>query len=548
MSFWDGTRWIKDEPARGSGHRNSPSRPRSTQRKAVDWLATLVIILAVTLLLVPWGGARGFTPTIEASPSSGPAGSVITLSGARFQAGEAVAVLWDGRRIASATSDRSGALRAELVVPDGAAPGAHAIGVALERGEGRARSAVTEFVVTAAASAQLTPAATATASPSPTPAGSTPTPTSSPTPSASPSSTTPTPTPVTTDATPTPSSTPPSSTSGAMLVKAGQDLGRIANGAPDGAVIEVESGSYAPFVLTNSNLTIRAASGQTPVVSGGVDAIELQNVSGVTIEGLTVRGASEYGIDVRDSRNVRIHAVTATRNGTGIRISGWNSSNVSVTGSSLHTNDKMIRNTCGGNDDFGANGIKFHETNGPHSISGSVLYRNRAASCDYGTDGGAFEIWKASGITITNNEAYDNNVGYEIGTAGGYVPAGIVVRGNLFWHSSSDAQRSAGMLIRAGKNSVYENNTFRDVDWWVFFVRNCTGSTFCASIEGVQIRGNVVEGTAAYKIKERLPASVVIDGNRVSNPGGAAAEFLGTTYTSWLKFSQVSGYDTSTAR
>jgi hypothetical protein len=459
-------------------------------------------------------------------------------AGNGFRPGETLRLGWDGAVLEpQITVDASGAFATSIRVPAGADPGSHAVEVLPLRGNGRARAVQAIFRVTAAEDqATATGTVSATDSPSGTPAGPTPPSSVSPSLRASPS------------ATQSAAATPPPAGEADLTVSPGQDLGAIVNGAPDGGVVLVESGTYAPFVLTNSHVTVRAAPGHSAVISGGVDAMELVGVDDVTIEGLTVRGAIEYGIDVRDSTNVRIRSVSATRNGTGMRISGWQSHDVSVEGSALHTNDRMIRNTCGGNDDFGANGIKFHETNGPHSITGSTLFANRATSCDYGTDGGAFEIWKASNITIAGNQAYDNNVGFEVGTAGGFVPTNIRVIGNSFWTSPANTGRSAGLMIRAGRDSLYQDNTFRNVDWWVFFIRNCVGSTFCASIEGTRVVGNRVDGTAAYKIKEPLPASVVIDRNQVANDGGAVAEYLGSRYTSWLRFSQDTGYDASTAR
>lgn len=577
-----------------------PERPRPSRLK--NWLATLPLLLLPVVLVVPMLTVTAQTPTLTtASPAI--AGRPLTVNGAGFQPRDVVQLAWDGSTDGMPTVHLGAghAFTVVLSVPNDAAGSGHVLSAARSARSpvtatgGGALATLTVPVVQAPVGTALRsapssvapatpdaredpslmpsarPASAATTAPStPKPPASAAAEPASATAAAATESSRPSaarrvaPTEVATPAgnaaraartaaptaAPTPAPTvvakaPPRAPAGTLVVRPGMNLGNIANGAPDGATVTVESGTYAPFVLRNSNLTIREAPGHSAVVAGGTDAIEVNGSNNVIIEGLTVRGAAEYGIDVVESSNVTLRAVEATRNGTGIRVIGFNSRNVNVLGAALHTNDRMIKNTCGGNDDYGANGIKWRETNGPHAIRGSVLFANRAASCDYGTDGGAFEVWKASGVVIANNRAYDNNVTYEIGTAGGYVPQGISFVGNEVWHTGG--ARSAGMMIRAGRNTLISGNTFRDVDWWVFFVQDCA-STFCAPIDGTRIEHNVVSGSTAYKIKTVLPGSVRIDHNRIVSPDTVVAEYAGTNFTSWLAFSKATGYDSSTAR
>ena len=56
----------------------------------------------------------------------------------------------------------------------------------------------------------------------------------------------------------------------------------------------------------------------------------------------------------------------------------------------------------------GANALVFYQTTGPIRVTGNRIWGNRAPSYDYGWDGGAFEIYGASGVRMTGNTLYDN--------------------------------------------------------------------------------------------------------------------------------------------
>ena len=555
MAYWDGTRWHAVEPARQREQLHTGQG--GGRRRVVDWIATLLIIMALPFAFVPFRDAHGGTPSIEVLPTSGHAGSAAAVTGHGFRPFESVQLKWDhkGKGMPKVTADASGGLSVSVTIPASASAGTHvisAVGPGVPEGSEPIETNF-EVMATDAAPAHQHPNKRPKPSASPTPSIE---------PTASPSPVTPEPTPTASespvvDLSPTPSaSAAPSEAAveptaapaadGIVVVRAGENLGAIANDAPAGAVVVVESGTYAPFTVTRSDVTIRSAPGHSVVVSGGVNAIEVVGVARVTLENLVVRDAREYGIDIRDSTDVRVHGVVATKNGTGIRVFGWNSKNVHVTAAWLHHNDKMIRNTCGGNDDFGANAIKWRDTSGPHSITGSLIHNHRANSCDYGVDGGAFELFNAGGVTIANNEAYDNNVVYEIGAQVGYAPGKIMVRDNHFWNPDSGGVNK-GFMIRGGTDSIFSGNRIENLDWWAFYIRNCTG-TFCSPIGGTRIEGNTVNGVTAYKVTETLPTSVVIDHNDASHAAGrVVAEYLGTKYTNHCTFSGASGYDRSSA-
>lgn len=119
----------------------------------------------------------------------------------------------------------------------------------------------------------------------------------------------------------------------------------------------------------------------------------------------------------------------------------------------------LVRNTPGGDDDYGANGV-FIEANNI-----KVLH-NRFENCiapsyDYGTDGGTIEIWSnCSNIEIAYNFSKRNNGFMEIGGRAGDSVSSITVHHNLIVNDivifSPHLSGTFGITLSDIK---YENNT-----------------------------------------------------------------------------------------
>src|SRR3989304_5188285 len=58
--------------------------------------------------------------------------------------------------------------------------------------------------------------------------------------------------------------------------------------APAGSTIIVRGGTYAPFSILRSGLTVEAASGETVTVSGGTYVVLVRGTSDVTVRGLVI--------------------------------------------------------------------------------------------------------------------------------------------------------------------------------------------------------------------------------------------------------------------
>ena len=428
-----------------------------------------------------------------------------------------------------------------------------------------------------------------TPSPSPSPTVS---PTSSPLPSptASPS-VSPTPT-----ATASPSPTPPA---GAFHVAPwGSDantgtasapwrtLQKAADSAPAGATVLIRSGTYAPFVITRSGTatsptTFRGYPGDPlPVVAGNsatAYTIRISRAQFVTLSQLVVQGASAdnksagirverdsasielsdnlvrdnrgRGIDLYNSTSVRVIRNEITHNAKRIHV-GLGTGDIVVADNRVHHNDRMALDTPDiPHDDHGAVGIGFNHTTGGVTATGNLLWGNRAPSSDYGYDGGAFAIHGASKVRIIGNTMWDNRNVLETGTNDVECADNVFARNVAYGAATVD--RTVGMVLRCATDMLVANNTFHNLDHFVFAL-NAEHSRFGASISGLQIVNNVaVMATGKiYGIDSPMPASVVIDNNLVHHSSGgfiASVDGRGNTrdletFTAWTGY-EASGLD-----
>jgi parallel beta-helix repeat protein len=413
-----------------------------------------------------------------------------------------------------------------------------------------------------------------------------------PTPTPTPVQTTPTPTATTsqvTTKTPAPSPTLPpsgysvatwgSDTNAGTLTSPWRTLQKAANAVPAGGTVYIRGGTYGGFTMTRSGttsaeITFTEYPGEVAVISGSggpAKVVQLSAVHDVTISSLTVQGApSQYGagiyvengshditvqgntlqenrsfgVKVLGSSNVAIKFNSIRRNETGIEISGGGSG-VVIAGNSISANDRMIVNDATAWNDRGANAISFYRTTGPITVSQNTIYGNRAASHDYGFDGGAFEIYAASGLTITNNVMWDNENVLETGTDGTDCANNTFTRNVAFkGPTTSVAGPSMGLILRCAENMLVANNTLHRLDKFAFDVSLAGG--FASSIDGLRIMNNVAMGPDhPYSLDTAIPLTVTIDYNDIYNPIGGAIAYVyshGNT-NSLSEFRSWTGFD-----
>jgi hypothetical protein len=145
--FWDGTRWI-DPRAR----KPAPLRRGHLIR---DWLATVLMAVALIALAFPGLPASAVSPTISLSPTSGVAGTHVTASVSGLDGGTSVQLAWDGSTtgMPAGTASRQGDVRLRFKVP-ASGPGVHEIAVMSTvppQGRSRATTALPSGIVLAIA-------------------------------------------------------------------------------------------------------------------------------------------------------------------------------------------------------------------------------------------------------------------------------------------------------------------------------------------------------------------------------------------------------------
>lgn len=348
-----------------------------------------------------------------------------------------------------------------------------------------------------------------------------------------------------------------------------RSLQHAVSNAPAGSTINVAAGQYSPFTVRVPDLKIVGAGRTSTVVVGNSasrDVIAVQaartairsvGVSGcvpkvVPGEGYENAGASGiaitsggdgssvldtqvagktalnefglnfacFGISLRDVRNVTVDGSDISGSGLGlfIRHAG---SGIRATNNRIHDNHAMIRNTIVGGDDFGGIAVslnKITDSPGP-TVASNVLYNNFAPSHDYGVDGGGFDIYGASNVTMDNNTIYNNVNIVETGGDTGDMCSNNVFSNNIASGRSSNSGLtiSAGLLLRCGSHMHIVNNRISNVDWWTFAVSPAGGNV--ASLSGLTVTGNtIVQG---YDLVWSL----------TSNPAGGNFKFSPNTYT-----------------
>lgn len=280
-----------------------------------------------------------------------------------------------------------------------------------------------------------------------------------------------------------------------------------------GATISLERAANVSIV----NLTVAGPAGFQD------GAVRVERSTGIVIEGSTIEGARHgFGIEIRFSSDVTIRENDIRHNAIGVRLFGEGDPasvrDVRIEDNRIHDSDSMVLDDSRPNNDYGANGIVWHEVTGPTVARDNELWANRATSTDYGHDGGAFEIWGSSNIEITRNVAWDNENVVETGSDG--PPCANLA----FTHNVAFAPTfGVGLILRCAEDGLVANNVLDGLRSYAFELSDRTaGNRFATSIEGLRILNNIVVGSVVYVVTTELPASVVLD-NNLATPGHPVA-------------------------
>jgi Right handed beta helix region/Protein of unknown function (DUF1565) len=337
-----------------------------------------------------------------------------------------------------------------------------------------------------------------------------------------------------------------------------------------GRTIWLAEGTYPGFAVKRSGepdrpITIAGEAGGMPSIEGAAGTrptIDLSNAHDVSLVNLAVEGpdgqqaaaiyldGSErvriadssiahtghgYGIDVRFSADVQIDGNDIADNATGIRLFGEGNSDsvhdVVISRNRIHDNASMIVDDPKPDNDFGANGISWHKVTGRTSAIDNQIWDNQAPSHDYGTDGGAFEIWGSSNMTISGNTVWNNDNVMETGSDGPPC-ANITFIRNTAWQT----RQGVGLILRCAEDGLVAHNLIDGVDDYAFNLSDRSGGNqFATSIDGLRIVDNIVIGSLVYDITNEIPASVETDYNLVWEPFHApVARFPGHRFAATM--------------
>ena len=292
--------------------------------------------------------------------------------------------------------------------------------------------------------------------------------------------------------------------------------------------------------ITVKGFTIENAQGGF----GKEGGIFVQNGGRILIRDNVIRNNKSFGIYLYQAYGVTVDANEITANEVGIYVV-HEAQNSRFTNNRVHHNAAMSINTPDiALDDYGATGMAFSSTVGPVLVKGNRIWGHRAPSYDYDWDGSGLEIWKASGVEITENILWDNENVLETGSDGSAGCNGNQFTRNVAYGGAPPEGRSFGVLLRCAKDMLVANNTLYDFHMYVWLITHYTGA-HGHSIEGLRFQNNISVAARtvdqAYSIGANIPASVQMDHNLAFNTsGGWIASVSGrgatkslATMTSW---------------
>lgn len=369
--------------------------------------------------------------------------------------------------------------------------------------------------------------------------------------------------------------------------------------APIGSAIFLRGGTYAPFTVGRSGLTISSAPGERAVIQGvagvrdvilitaqdvtvtdltvagcvpKVDAdvnvhgdhgsgIRLDRTRGVTVRGVTVRDSHGttaaglpvgcYGILATFSRDSTIAGAELYGNGAGVVVIGGGRG-ILVEDNNIHDQDVILHNTADRNlDDYGGYGLAatfVTDRPGP-TFRRNTLVGNAGPSSDYGVDGGGVEIYDAANVTIDANTFADNDGVMETGTGSAGACADIVFSGNTVTGRSLSTRLTAstGLVLRCAANMAVRGNEFSELDAFTLLV--ATDGPFAGSVENVRVSGNTVtQGWGAVYLLQFGSGDtprLSIDRNRYQGvrPGFAVIDDGEQTTVTFAAWKLRTGYD-----
>lgn len=194
--------------------------------------------------------------------------------------------------------------------------------------------------------------------------------------------------------------------------------------------------------------------GPRPIIStDGEDIIIVRNRQYITINGLaltdrtmdplnhSIESKIDYGVILINSPNCTVSNCSISLVGIGIATQdGSNFTN--IIGNTIN-NLRAIRNTVGGEDDYGANGLVISSSS--NQIKQNIIYDCWATSFDYGFLGGAIELFNTN---VNNNYIMYNSV---------YNCSGFLEIGGVSSGSAINNLFAYNKIVNCGQTALFHN-------------------------------------------------------------------------------------------
>jgi hypothetical protein len=182
----------------------------------------------------------------------------------------------------------------------------------------------------------------------------------------------------------------------------------------------------------------------------------------IILDGFLIREAQESGVYIAPGafhNIIQNNEITAV--GEGLKIHG--SYNL-ISGNYIH-DLRMVVNTLGGDDDYGAVGIWLF--GGNNEVAYNRIINCKADSFDYESDGGAIEIWANPGVAVDNNLIHHNyaqgNKGFsEFGGRGGTSSNTVIAYNVMIDNDRPISIHMGGTFSLEVRGLRFENNTLVD--------------------------------------------------------------------------------------
>lgn len=290
------------------------------------------------------------------------------------------------------------------------------------------------------------------------------------------------------------------------------------SGTNESPIVFAAYGTGTKPALTNSTTNVIVIRNQQYVVIDGLRIID--NTMDPNRHSITAK--ISYGIVLDASPNCQIKNCEITLVGIGISVNNG-SNRTTITGNYIY-NLRMVRNTVGGNDDYGANAMVI-------GSSQNTIIQNRfedcwASSYDYGYDGGAIEFFgqQMNENRIMNNTAINCSGFIEVGSnTQGTSTNTLIAYNKIINNGYSGTFHNSSTFKVNISNMRYFNNVIVETKAQFAYPKKIFWMSDTSSLNIVEFRNNIVwlQTGISFGNNSKQAGAIIHSNNiyRISNGG-----------------------------